>query len=63
MRMIRKFRRWLYRRRVRKLAERILAAQPAFDSVSPQILACHNAINTAELFYLEWKWKWEEQGK
>lgn len=58
---MRKFRRWLYRRRVRKLAERILAGQPAFDSITPQIAACRNAIHTAELLYLELKWNWKER--
>lgn len=53
--MIRKFKIWLYRRKVRKLAEQILASQIAYSGKQCQHDRTCAAIDTAKRFYEEWE--------
>ncbi|ROT18011.1 hypothetical protein EEL52_06220 [Muribaculaceae bacterium Isolate-113 (HZI)] len=45
----------LHRRRVRRLAERILSTQIAYGNYDNRVESVRNAIATAEQFYHEWE--------
>ena len=47
--------RYMRRRRVRRLAERILSNQPAYGSYDNRVESVRGAISTAEQFYHEWE--------
>ncbi len=47
--------RYMHRRRVRRLAERILSNQPAYGSYDNRVECVRGAISTAEQFYHEWE--------
>ena len=53
--MIRKFKTWLHRLKVRKLAERILAFQIVYNNRQNQHDRICAAIDTAKRFYEEWE--------
>ena len=53
--MIRKFKTWFHRHKVRKLAERILAFQIAYSDKQNQHDRACAAIDTAKRFYEEWE--------
>lgn len=46
---------YLRRRRVRRLAERILSNQIAYGNYDNRVESVRNAIVTAEQFYYEWE--------
>ena len=46
---------YLHRRRVRRLAERILSNQIAYSNYDNRVESVRNAIATAEQFYHEWE--------
>lgn len=48
-------RRWLMNRRVRRLAERILAHQIVYESQGHRRETIDNSIETAKMFYKRWE--------
>ena len=46
---------YLHRRRVRRLAERILSNQIAYGNYDNRVESVRTAIATAEQFYYEWE--------
>ncbi|MDE7442156.1 MAG: hypothetical protein K2M69_08330 [Muribaculaceae bacterium] len=51
---MRKIKDFIYRRKVRKLAERILANQPVMSHLDNMEDMAVNSICTAKLFYYKW---------